>query len=325
MDTDITPLLTHPDRQRSRKLLESCLREINYLMTPPSIPIEQNTNQEWQPQHQQPPPPPPPPPPLLLLPQQQQQQQQQYPPPPPPQQPQQQYPPQQQRKPPPTQQQVIESGGKPEEISYVSVDNNERPTEDEELPRKLPRKVNLVTDTPPLYISKAHETTPSWDFSTSSSTSSEINNNKAPTILERPIQQRHTARKLFEKKSLGESRIFQHIHTLRSHLSCVRTLIACNSAATLADETCFISGGDDSLVKFWRVSRLGIPGGGGNGKKTKVGNFDVLPQITFRGHTGMVTCLAESLGNIWSGGSDGGIRGWKVPSATRDAYGSSSI
>lgn len=110
VNTDITPLLTHPDRQRSRKLLESCLREINYLMTPPTIPIDQNTNQDWQLRK--------PPPPI-------QQQLQQ--PPPPPRQPDQ---------------------AQSEEISYVSVDNSEKPSEDEELPRKLPRKVTLATDTP---------------------------------------------------------------------------------------------------------------------------------------------------------------------------------
>ena len=280
VNTDITPLLTHPDRQRSRKLLESCLREINYLMTPPTIPIDQNTNQDWQ--LRKPPPP-------------TQQQLQQ--PPPPPRQPDQ---------------------AQSEEISYVSVDNSEKPSEDEELPRKLPRKVTLATDTPPLHIPQTDELSPSpsWNFNPPES--------KTTTILGRPIEQRHSAKKLFEKKSLGDPRTFQHIHTLRSHLSSVRALIACNSAATLPDETCFISGGDDSLVKFWRVSRSGnTTNGGGGGKKGK-GNFDILPQITFRGHTGMVTCLAESLGNIWSGGSDGGIRGWKVPPATRDAYGSSS-
>ena len=97
----------------------------------------------------------------------------------------------------------------------------------------------------------------------------------------------------------------------------MRAFIACNSASTLPDETCFISGSDDSLVKVWRVNRTGAT-------PKKKGSFDILPQITFRGHTGIVTCLAESSGYIWSGGSDGGIRGWKVPSPTRDAYGSSS-
>jgi striatin 1/3/4 len=79
-----------------------------------------------------------------------------------------------------------------------------------------------------------------------------------------------------------------------------------------------VSAGDDATVKFWRVGRGGVVSPG-----KKKGNFDVLPQLTYRGHSGMVTSLAESAGSIWSGGSDGGIRGWKVPSATRDAYGSS--
>jgi striatin 1/3/4 len=160
---------------------------------------------------------------------------------------------------------------------------------EEELPRKLPR-----TDVPKL--SDAEVPDVSWDFTPPPP------DLDSKTVLER---QNHP-------------RTFQHIHTLRSHLSPVRALIACNSASTLSDETAFISAGDDSTVKFWRVSRIGP-----NPKKK--GNFDILPQITFRGHTGIVTCLAESGGNIWSGGSDGGIRGWKVPSPTRDAYGSSGI
>ena len=277
MDTDITPLLTHPDRQRSRKLLESCLREINYLMTPPSIPIDQNTNQEWQQLPQFPPPPPQEPP----------------------------------RKQSPPSQQLQQDQIKSEEISYVPVDNeSSRQQEDEELPRKLPKKVALAIDTPPLNITKKEDV--SWDFTPHPLDTT--------TILERPAQQRHSAQKLFENKPpvVREPKLFDHIHTLRSHLSPVRALIACNSAAMLPDETCFISGGDDSTIKFWRVNRAGTT-------TKKKGNFDVLPKITFRGHTGMVTCLAESLGNIWSGGSDCGIRGWKVPSATRDAYGSSSI
>jgi striatin 1/3/4 len=293
VDTDITPLLTHPDRQRSRKLLESCLREINYLMSSPTIPVNKSTNQEWRQQQ---------------YPQQQPQQQQQ--------------PQLQPPTPQPDQQLSVGVGQSEEVISYVPVDNNHRSPEDEELPRKLPRKVNLATttaatDTSPLTLPKKEEF--SWD---SASTPLE---NKPSTVLERPLQQRHMAKTLFERKSLGEPRIFQHVQTLRSHLSPVRTLIACNSAPTLPDETCFISGGDDATIKFWRVSRTGntTMGGGGTGVKKK-GNFDVLPQITFRGHTGIVTCLAESLGNVWSAGSDGGIRGWKVPSASRDAYGSSS-
>ena len=172
------------------------------------------------------------------------------------------------------------------------------------------KKLALATDTPPLNITKKEEV--SWDFTPHALDTT--------TILERPTQPRHSAQKLFENKIpiVREPRLFNHIHTLRSHLSPVRALIACNSAATSPDETCFISGGDDSTIKFWRVNRTGTTA-------KKKGNFDVLPQITFRGHTGMVTCLAESLGNIWSGGSDGGIRGWKAPSVTRDAYGSSSI
>ena len=245
VDVDITPLLTHPDRQRSRKLLESCLREINYLMAPP-IQIDQSS-QEWQ-------------------------------------------------------QYVPQPTTESQEISYIGIDNPTRP-EDEELPRKLPRKANL---------DQSPKDEISWDF-----TPPPPDLDSKTTILDRQSQPRSSAKSAFTQKSEGP-RTFQHIHTLRSHLSPVRALVACNSSSTMSDETAFISAGDDSTVKFWRVNRIGP-----NPKKK--GNFDILPQITFRGHTGMVTCLAEAAGSIWSGGSDGGIRGWKVPSPSRDAYGSSGI
>jgi WD40 repeat protein len=196
-----------------------------------------------------------------------------------------------------------------EEISYVSVDTGRQ--EEEELPRKLPRKpdIDLSEDN----STKTKKEYPTWDF-----TPAGPSNVKTSTVLERPSQPRYSVEKAFPKKSGGETSVFRHIHTLRSHLSPVRALIPCNSAPTLPEETCFISAGDDSTVKFWRVSRAGSAA-------KKKGNFDILPQITFRGHSGIVTCLAESVGNIWSGGSDGGIRGWETPSATRDAYGPSSI
>lgn len=283
VDTDITPLLIHPDRQRSRKHLESCLREINYLMAPHVIPSDQNANQDWQ-QF---------PPPIQKSPQ----------------------PPQ-----PPQQSDLMDVGAHSsfETTSYVPVDSesSRQQTEDEELPRKLPRKVDLpaqfVVQSETGAFSSPRKAEAAWDFTPRPPLDAE---NKS-TILERQAQPRHSAQNLFETNFPGETRIFQQIHTLRSHLSPVRSLIACNSAVTLPDETCFVSAGDDSTVKFWRVSRVGTT-------TKRKGNFDVLPQITFRGHTGTVTCLAESLGTIWSGGSDGGIRGWRAPSATRDAYGSS--
>lgn len=272
MDTDITPLLTHPDRQRSRKLLEVCLREINYLMSPSAILVDSTPSQEWQ-----------------------------------------FYAPREQRLPQPSSSANVAVKDSSEEVPYVPVESDLRQAEDDELPRKLPRKVNL-TNTPSEpeqlpSLGKSDEST--WDFFPRTP-----DTELKTTVLDRHAPPRHKVKSVFEKKSAGEPRIFQHTHSLRSHLSPVRALIPCNSAPTLSDETCFISAGDDAAVKFWRVSRVPTT-------TKKKSNFDVLPQITYRGHTGIVTCLAESVGNIWSGGSDGGIRGWKVPSAMRDVYGSS--
>jgi len=266
VDTDVTPLISHPERQQSRKMLESCLREVNYLLNSPSIPIRESSPATYLTDQREAKPPEP------------------------------EYEPQRQSEP----------------ITYVPVESeSSRQSEEEELPRKLPRKVNLlVDDTTPITTKEDS----SWDF-----TPPPFDSETSPsTILERSSHPRFSAKSAFEKKSAGDPRVFHHIHTLRSHLGPVRALIACNSAATLPEETCFISAGDDSTVKFWRVNRTGHT-------SKKRSNFDVLPQITFRGHTGMITCLAESLGNIWSAGSDCGIRGWKVPAANRDAYGSSGF
>jgi WD40 repeat protein len=190
------------------------------------------------------------------------------------------------------------------EASYIPIDHV-KPLEDEELPRKLPKKATLPTDTAPLNV---HRDDNPWDFTPPPE------EQKQTTILERPLASRSTAKNLFNKSF--QPKVFSQIHTLRSHLSPVRALISCFSASTLQDETCFVSAGDDATIKFWRVSKGGIQG-------KKKGNFDILPQITYRGHTGIITCLTESNEQIWSGGTDGGIRAWKVPPPNRDAYGSS--
>ena len=296
VDTDITPLLTDPDRQRSRKLLETCLQEINYLMTPQTIPASDQHPTvplaEWHspqprhpPQHQQQ---------LQQIPVLHLQWQPKIPP---------------STFPQPQPQPAHNTDTK--EVSYVTVESESfRAPEDEELPRKLPKKISLPTPPPEPPTKKSPPPDDNWDFPTEP---------KISTILERPqnAQLRQSAKQLFEKKSTGP-RVFNHIHTLRSHLAPVRAMIPANSAATHPQETCFVTAGDDSLVKFWRVDRNASPL-----TAKKRGNVDVVPQITFRGHAGMVTCLAESAGTIWSGGTDGGIRGWKVPSSTRDSYGSS--
>src|SRR5947207_11970369 len=149
-------------------------------MAAPIIPIDQNAKQEWQQQ------------------QQQQRQQQQFPAPPPRELP-------RERNPPTTQQQLQQPDqSKSEEISYVPVDNESScQQEDEELRRKLPKKVALVTDTQPLNVTKKEEIP--WDFSPRPPDTT--------TILERPIQPRHSAQKLFENKIpiVREPRLFNHI------------------------------------------------------------------------------------------------------------------
>src|SRR5579859_1039549 len=288
VDIDITPLLTQPDRQRSKKLLESCLREINYLMSQPtSLPptaIHANmnanmhdnqpiTNQEWNHQRE------------------------------------------------------IRPQSQSEEISYIGIDNDP-PPQDEELPRKLPKKVPVSS------VPDAQSQSPSYP------PPEQIPRPLSPklnTILERSPAPRSFAKSAFQESPSSQifkdlhvtrtrdmpspqTRTFTNIHTLRSHLLPVRALIPCNTATTLSDETCFVSAGDDSTIKFWRVNNRANH----LNPKKKSSNFDILPQITFRGHTGMVTSLAESGGYIWSGGIDSSIRGWCVPPATRDAYGPSA-
>src|SRR5436305_12956030 len=259
VDIDITPLLTQQDRQRSKKLLESCLREINYLMSQPtSLPptaIHANmndnqpiTNQEWNHQRE------------------------------------------------------IRPQSQSEEISYIGIDNDP-PPQDEELPRKLPKKVPITSEQvtqsqSPSYPPPEQPPRPPSP--------------KLHTVLERSPALRSSAKSAFQESPSSQifkdfhvtrmrdmpssqTRTFTNIHTLRSHLLPIRALIPCNTATTLSNKTCFVSAGDESTLKFWRVNNRANH----LNPKKKSSNFDILPQIKFRAHPGTLTCLADSGGSIW--------------------------
>ncbi|KAG4304250.1 hypothetical protein PORY_002431 [Pneumocystis oryctolagi] len=97
---------------------------------------------------------------------------------------------------------------------------------------------------------------------------------------------------------------------LRNHLASIRSVsMSKNENSGYASmATC----GDDGLVKFWRLPV--------NNKKFQ--NQDIVPQITYRGHSGIVTsvCIATKIDKIFSAGIDSSIRCWKIPEPQRNIY-----
>ncbi|EMR09265.1 hypothetical protein PNEG_02599 [Pneumocystis murina B123] len=97
---------------------------------------------------------------------------------------------------------------------------------------------------------------------------------------------------------------------LKNHLTNIRSVsMSKNENSGYASmATC----GDDGLVKFWRLPI--------NNKKIR--NQDIIPQITYRGHSGIVTnvCIALEANKIFSSGIDSSIRCWKIPEPQRNIY-----
>ncbi|KAG5519031.1 hypothetical protein PMAC_002562 [Pneumocystis sp. 'macacae'] len=97
---------------------------------------------------------------------------------------------------------------------------------------------------------------------------------------------------------------------LKNHLASIRSVSACKNENTgyASMATC----GDDGLVKLWRLPV--------NNKKIQ--NQDIVPQITYRGHSGIVTnvCIATEINKIFSAGIDSTIRCWKIPEPKRNIY-----
>ncbi|XP_071454671.1 striatin-3 [Hetaerina americana] len=97
-------------------------------------------------------------------------------------------------------------------------------------------------------------------------------------------------------------------YTLRSHFDCVRAL------AFHPVEPVLITASEDHTLKLWNLQKT-IPA-------KKSASLDVEPLYTFRSHTGPVLCLAmgPSGKQCYSGGLDGAIHCWNLPSANIDPY-----
>lgn len=97
-------------------------------------------------------------------------------------------------------------------------------------------------------------------------------------------------------------------YTLRSHFDAVRALVFHPTDPVL------ITASDDHTLKLWNLHKT-VPA-------KKSASLDVEPLYTFRSHTGPVLCLAMcSAGNrCYSGGLDGNIHCWTLPSANIDPY-----
>ncbi|XP_015431326.1 PREDICTED: striatin-3 isoform X2 [Dufourea novaeangliae] len=122
-------------------------------------------------------------------------------------------------------------------------------------------------------------------------------NNEAETSYDMVTTTKETFRKTWNAK-----------YTLRSHFDAVRALVFHPTEAVL------ITASDDHTLKLWNLHKT-LPA-------KKSASLDVEPLYTFRSHTGPVLCLAMcSTGNqCFSGGLDGMIHCWTLPSANIDPY-----
>ncbi|KAI3643120.1 hypothetical protein MP228_012675 [Amoeboaphelidium protococcarum] len=107
---------------------------------------------------------------------------------------------------------------------------------------------------------------------------------------------------------VNEVKLWKPKFTLRSHFDSVRC------AAFHPEELTLLSGSEDGTIKLWNLEQQ-------NTKKSS----DIEPVLTFRGHTGSVNALSfttmltdkngqDSVGTFVSGGYDGMVRLWSLPS-----------
>ncbi|XP_043489140.1 striatin-4 isoform X1 [Polistes fuscatus] len=122
-------------------------------------------------------------------------------------------------------------------------------------------------------------------------------NNEAEVSYDMVTTTKETFRKTWNAK-----------YTLRSHFDAVRALVFHPTDPVL------ITASDDHTLKLWNLHKT-VPA-------KKSASLDVEPLYTFRSHTGPVLCLAmDSTGSrCYSGGLDGMIHCWTLPSANIDPY-----
>ncbi|XP_017854773.1 striatin isoform X2 [Drosophila busckii] len=97
-------------------------------------------------------------------------------------------------------------------------------------------------------------------------------------------------------------------YTLRSHFDGVRSLIF------HPEEPVLITASEDHTLKLWNLQKTV--------QAKKSASLDVEPLYTFRAHTGPVLCLGMSASGetCYSGGVDGNIECWQLPSPNIDPY-----
>ncbi|XP_038214515.1 striatin-4 [Zerene cesonia] len=98
-------------------------------------------------------------------------------------------------------------------------------------------------------------------------------------------------------------------YTLRSHFDGVRAV------AFHPTEAALVTASEDHTLKLWNLQRT-VPA-------KKSAGLDVEPLYTFRAHSAPVLCLAMGAPRseeCFSGGIDGTIRVWNLPSLTADPY-----
>ncbi|XP_016981684.1 striatin-3 isoform X2 [Drosophila rhopaloa] len=97
-------------------------------------------------------------------------------------------------------------------------------------------------------------------------------------------------------------------YTLRSHFDGVRSLIF------HPEEPVLITASEDHTLKLWNLQKTV--------QAKKSASLDVEPLYTFRAHTGPVLCLGMSSSGetCYSGGLDGNIECWQLPSPNIDPY-----
>ncbi|RUP43983.1 WD40-repeat-containing domain protein [Jimgerdemannia flammicorona] len=110
-----------------------------------------------------------------------------------------------------------------------------------------------------------------------------------------------------------QPRMWRTKFTLRSHLDTVR------SVAFHSTEMVIISGSEDGTVKLWNL-KSSLDRDGGVSKKAA--HQDIEPNITYRGHSYMVTSVALSAeqGRAYSASLDSTIRVWRMPPEGRETY-----